>query len=168
MSSPDKPSLDELAAGEFDEIDMHTMRQLAALYTTLDPVPERLVDRVQFGITLDALEAEVAELQRSGGLVGVRADETAQAHTITFTSASVTLMITVTETSADRARVDGWVSPGAGATVQLRAGEETHEESADEDGRFVFADIPRGMAQFVVRQPAGSALPTVITPSVEF
>ena len=47
---------------------------MAQLYDTLDPVPSGLVDRIQFGITLDALHAEIAELQRSGDLVGVRAE----------------------------------------------------------------------------------------------
>jgi hypothetical protein len=32
----------------------------------------------------------------------------------------------------------------------------------------VFDDVPRGMGQFVVRQPASSSLPQVITPSIEF
>ena len=41
----------------------------------LDPVPAGLVERVQFGITLDALHAEIAELQRTADLVGVRSGE---------------------------------------------------------------------------------------------
>ena len=167
MSSADLPSLDELAAGEIDDIDAETLNRLRAMYTTLDPVPDRLVERVQFGITLDALHAEIAELQRSADLVGVRADEAVATQTITFTSASVTIMVTVSMVSAERVRLDGWVAPGAGATVQLRTVDGTQEETADEDGRFVFAEVSRGMAQFVVRQPRGIAAPAVVTPSIE-
>ena len=61
---------------------------MRAVYDALDPVPAGLVDRIQFGITLDALHAEIAELQRSGELLGVRGDSTAEAQTITFTSAT--------------------------------------------------------------------------------
>ena len=60
-------------AAEIDAEDLALLGRVARLYDTLDPVPAGLVERIQFGITLDALHAEIAELQRSGDLVGVRA-----------------------------------------------------------------------------------------------
>jgi hypothetical protein len=167
MSTPQDAELDALAAGEIDADDERALERIAAMYSALDPVPSGLVERIQFGITLDALHAEIAELSRSGDLAGVRSDE-ATAQTVTFTSASLTTMITITASSADRARIDGWVAPGAGATVQLRTLDGVREALADDNGRFVFDDVPRGMGQFVVRQPASSSLPQVITPSIEF
>jgi hypothetical protein len=163
MSSADRPTLEALAAGEIDETDVANLELLAQLYATLDPVPDGLVDRVQFGITLDALHAEIAELQRSGDLVGVRSDT---ATAVTFTSASLSIMVSVTETSADRVRIDGWIAPGAHASVDLRRKDGVSTQVADEDGRFVFEDVPRGLAQFVVRSQDEDA-PPVVTPSIE-
>ena len=62
MSAP--RNLDELAAGEIDDIDIANLHRMAQLYELLDPVPAGLVERIQFGITLDALHAEIAELHR--------------------------------------------------------------------------------------------------------
>jgi hypothetical protein len=163
---PSRPGIDELAAGELDATDLDTLRQMAQLYDTLDPVPGGLVDRIQFGITLDALHAEIAELQRSSDLVGVRSDASTQAQTVTFTSSSMTTMVTISNAGADRVRIDGWVAPGGGVTVELRIVDETRTTTADPDGRFVFDDVPRGLAQFTLRTPSAHQ-PPVVTPSIE-
>jgi hypothetical protein len=161
-----RPSLDELAAGEIDDTDVRLLQQMAQVYDTLDPVPTGLIDRIQFGITLDALHAEIAELQRSGDLAGVRSDADTDVQTVTFTSASLSTMVTITPTAADRVRIDGWVAPGDGVLVELRIVHETLTTTADTDGRFVFDDVPRGLAQFTLRAPSG-AQPPVVTPSIE-
>jgi hypothetical protein len=166
MSTPPRSSLDELAAGEIDDTDVQILARTAALFDRLDPVPVGLVDRVRFGITLDALHGELAQLQRTGGLVGVRSDGTAEAQTVTFTSASLSTMVTVTPSGQDRVRVDGWVAPGGGVTVELRIVDRTLSTTADSDGRFVFDDVPHGLGQFIVR-PTQSGQPSVITPSIE-
>jgi hypothetical protein len=57
MTTPSRPSLDELAAGEIDATDLRALNRLANMYSVLDPVPAGLVERAQFGITLDALHA---------------------------------------------------------------------------------------------------------------
>jgi hypothetical protein len=161
------PSFEQLADGPIDADDARVLGRIASLYDTLDPVPSGLVERIQFGITLDALHAEIAELQRSGDLVGVRADELTEAQTITFTSPSLTTMVTVTPMTADTVRIDGWITPGGNVTVELRTPEGTRTTTADEDGRFVLEDLPHGYAQFVIRPPEGSGQPPVVTPSIE-
>jgi hypothetical protein len=167
MTPPARPSLGELADGQLDAYDVQILARTADLFDRLDPVPTGLVDRVQFGITLDALHAEVAELQRSNDLVGVRADDVTETQTITFTSATLTTMVTITRTTADRVRIDGWLAPGEPAEVELRLVGGSQRTAADEDGRFVFEDVPRGIAAFVLRPPAGSDRQNVVTPSIE-
>jgi len=167
MSTPRRPSMDELANSPLDAEDARVLDRVATVYDTLDPVPDGLVERIQFGITLDALHAEIAELQRSGGLVGVRGDDVTEAQTITFTSASLTTMVTVTPTGSDRVRIDGWITPGADVSIELRTAEGTQTTTADEDGRFVLDDLPHGYAQFVIRPPSGSGQPPVVTPSIQ-
>jgi hypothetical protein len=165
MSAPDP--LDDLAAGELDQADEQVLLQLAGVYRQLDPVPAGLVERIQFGITLDALHAELAELQRTDLLAGVRGEDTANAQTVTFTSANLTTMVTITVLSAERVRIDGWAAPGGGVHVELRVRDDVLRTTADADGRFVFDDVPRGLAQFVVRHPAPSTLPPVMAPPIE-
>jgi hypothetical protein len=165
MSAP-HARLDELAAGTVDVEDVRTLRRLAALYDRLDPVPAGLVDRVNFGLTLDALHAEIADLQRSADLVGVRAADASEAQTVTFTSSTFTTMITITQTAPDEVRIDGWVAPAERISVELRTGVGTHRTDTDDDGRFVLTSVPRGLAQLTLR-PADPDLLTVVTPSIE-
>jgi hypothetical protein len=164
MTMPDDSSLDELAAGVIDDADARILAAVANLYSTLDPVPVNLIERIQFGITLDALHAELADLQRSHTLAGVRSDD-AGAQTVTFTSSSLTAMVTITETSADSARLDGWITPGGVAVVELRTVSSVLSTEADVDGRFVFAEVARGLVQLTIRTPGSER--AVITPSME-
>jgi hypothetical protein len=157
---------DELANGPIDDDDLRILAQVAELYDTIDPVPDGLLERIQFGITLDALHAEIAELQRDDALAGVRGDEVS-ARTVTFTSSSITTMVTITELSPGRARIDGWAAPGGGVDVELRTTDGSLRTTADADGRFVFDEVPRGLVQLTVRSPAGTSQPPVITPSIE-
>jgi hypothetical protein len=167
MGNDKRRTLDELASEPIDARDDAALRRMADAYTAADPVPEGLVDRINFGITLEALHAEIAELQRTGDLVGVRSETGSDVQTVTFTSASLTTMITITATSGDRVRIDGWITPGSGVRVKLRGVATTLEAIADEDGRFVFDDVPRGLAQFVLRSSDDDDARPVITPSIE-
>jgi hypothetical protein len=166
MTNSGRPTVDELAVGPIDELDVQNLRALAGMYSALDPVPGGLVDRVKFDLTLEALHAEIAELQRSGELAGVRSEATGDVQSVTFTSATLTTMITVTPTSADRVRIDGWIAPGGGVEVELRGRTASRRIVADADGRFVFDEVEKGLAQFVLRPPTVDARP-VVTPSIE-
>jgi hypothetical protein len=165
MPSQPRRTIDQLAAEPIDAEDVRVLDRVATMHESLDPVPAGLVERIQFGITLDALHAEIAELQRSTELVGVRSEDVTEVQTVTFTSQSLTAMVTITPISGDRARVDGWVAPGADVSVELRLVDGSRHTVADADGRFVFDDIPRGFAQFVIR-PTPDGTP-VVTPSIQ-
>ena len=154
-----------LAAQPMDDDDEILLRQVAAMYDELDPLPDGLVDRLQFAMTLDALHAEIARIERMDDLVGARSEGVSEVQTVTFSTSNTTTTVSITPAGADRVRIDGWAAEGAGWLVELRTDAERFTTHADEDGRFVFESVPRGLAQFVLRQPDGSA-PPVVTPSL--
>jgi hypothetical protein len=157
----------QLAGGAVDDTDVQILQRAAELYEQADPVPPGLVERIQFGITLDALHAEIAELQRTAELTGVRSAGAADTQSITFTSTSLTTMVTITVLSADRVRIDGWLAPVGEVSVELRTRDRTLSVTSDADGRFVFESVPRGLAQFVMHPRAGENGPGVVTPTIE-
>lgn len=157
--------LDSLAAESIDDQDVAVLRAIATMYSAEDPVPPGLIERLQFEITLEALDAEIASLQRLDVLAGARGTSD-EVQTVTFTSTNLTTMVTISPSSLDRVRIDGWAAPGGGVSVELRVGDAQLRAVADADGRFVFEDVPRGLAQFVLRNPAGAAT-AVVTPALE-
>ncbi|GAA1839083.1 hypothetical protein ACFFOM_06835 [Microlunatus capsulatus] len=171
MSTPDPRDddarLDALAAEPLDADDAAVLGAIRALLEEHDPVPEGLVDRIEFELTLDALQAEVATLTQVD-LVGSGARSSTEAvRTITFTSESVTTMVTLTPQEAGSVRVDGWAAPGAGVRVEVLHAGGSQATTADEDGRFVFERVPVGLAKFVLHVPAGDGEATVLSPAVE-
>lgn len=161
------PDIEALAAAPLDDADAAILQKAAQLFAQLDPMPDGLVERIRFGLTLDALHAEIAQLQRSGALAGVRSDAATDVQTVTFTSATLTTMVTITPLGGDRVRIDGWVAPGGGVAVELRAVDEVRHVVADADGRFVFPDVRSGFAQFVLRPPGAAPDRPIITPSLD-
>lgn len=168
MNISETPAWESLANGPLDGQDAKILNLVGRLYQAIDPVPTDLVDRLQFAMTLDALHIEVAQLQLvSDEAMAARGGELNSAvKTMTFSSDSLTTMVTISEAGPDRVRIDGWVAPGAGAQVELHQGSSSRELSADSDGRFVFDDVPHGLTRFVVRS-VEAARPPVITPAVE-
>ena len=144
--------------GQIDAADERILAQLATLYDTIDPVPFGLLDRIDFALAVAELEADIAELTR-GELAGVRGEET---DSVTFTSGSLSLMVT-TVVSARHVRVDGWVT-SPGAEIDVVGEGVTRTVAADDSGRFAVEDVPRGRAHFVVRR---EGYRPVITPSIE-
>lgn len=84
-------------------LDPRLIDDIAGQYAEIDPVPDGLVDRVNFALTLDALHAEVAELQQLPlAALAARGDQTGEVTTLTFTSDSMTLLVTVRPAGPDR------------------------------------------------------------------
>ena len=162
----DDPRLDALAAEPLDGADLALLVALRALYDEHDPVPDDLVGRIEFELTLDALQTEAAVLTQLDLVGSGSRSGPEQARTITFTSDSLTTMITVTPQQPGTVRVDGWAAPGAGARVELVLTDGRRETTADEDGRFVFDALPTGLAKFALHLP-GAAGVTVVSPSIE-
>lgn len=146
----------------FDENDAATLRELRATVDRLDPCPEGLAERVKFALTVQALHAEVAELTRDRGALTRGPDEDPdQVRTMTFSTDSVSIMITVTEEGPELVRMDGWLSCER-ADVDLVGGEGPDQRVSVTDGRFVLTGIPTGSARLVVHPDQGR---TVLTPT---
>jgi hypothetical protein len=169
MNSYQRPDWESLASEPLDSRDGIVMQRMAALYDSIDPVPDDLVDRLLFGISLDAMHAELAELQAIpvGAFAARGNEQTSEVKTLTFTSDSLTTMVTISPAGPDRVRIDGWCAPGGEVLVELRQGAVSQHTEADADGRFVFEEVPHGMTRFVVRAPEPGTHPPVVTPAVE-
>jgi hypothetical protein len=157
-----------LALEPLDGADADILDRVARLYSELDPVPDDLVERLQFAISLNALEVELAVLQLSSGeQLAARAEPTSAVKTLTFTSDSLTTTVNISPDGPDRLRIDGWIAPATAAVVELYQGAECWEVSADGDGRFVFADVQHGLTRFLIRAGSDVAPLPVATPAVE-
>ncbi len=168
MSAFGVPPGDSTADLPLDAYDDLIMSRIAALYQAIDPVPEELTERLQFAITLDALSMELAELERLPETAAARSSaHSSEVRTLTFTSDSLTTMVAMSPDGPDRLRIDGWVAPCAGVSVELRQGLLCRHATADPDGRFVFEDVAHGLTRFVVRAPEPASHPPVATPAVE-
>lgn len=158
-----------LAAEQLGDDDEALLAALRACYEDADPVPDGLVERIQFEITLDALHAELAtltSLDLAGS--GARSASTESIRTVTFTAESVTTMVTISPQTDGTVRVDGWVAPGAGLLVEVLLTDGARRTHTDEDGRFVLEDLPAGLAKFALHTTEADGSPhTVVSPTIE-
>ncbi|WP_298747489.1 hypothetical protein [uncultured Serinicoccus sp.] len=149
-------------AQPWDEGDVAVLTELRETVTRLDPCPAGLTERIAFALTVRALHAEVAELTRAPlALTRADDDEPDQATTVTFSTDSVSIMVTVTAERDGTARVDGWLTCDV-EEIELARPDGRSEQVPVHDGRFVLASVSCGPAYLVVRPPGGR---TVITPT---
>ena len=154
-----------------DERDLEILGSLVDIYDRLDPMPEMLPDVVLFGLQIADLDAEMARLVDSelslSGAAGTRSVE--HAKRVTFTSDSLTVMISVEHSSDHGLRLDGWAAPGGNLRAELRTDGSVLTTQCDETGRFVFESVPAGSVQLVLHPTADSdpavRLP-VVTPAL--
>lgn len=138
------------------------MAKVAYLVDELDPVPAGLIERAQFAIDIDEIEIEAARWQEVRPLAGVRGGAPG---TITFFVGDLTVMVNVTRTG-ERQRIDGWLVPAGEHGVEVRVADHGSTQTvADEGGRFVLTEVPRGTTQILVRMNADQPR-TVVTPTV--
>jgi hypothetical protein len=151
-----------------DAEDHTILAELRAAYDIVDPPPADLNERAGFAIRLADLDFEVARLYELSGVgANARAEETTR--TATFESDSLTIMITISGAGDGRRRVEGWLAPAEALEVELRVGGSAHDRSfrapSGDTGRFLFDDVPSGLAQFLVHrnaqgQPGSTAVVT--------
>jgi hypothetical protein len=138
------------------------MAKVARLVDELDPPPPGLIERAQFAIAIDDIDVEAARWADDRPLAGVRGGAPG---TITFFVGDLTVMVNVTRTG-ERQRIDGWLVPAGEHGVEVRVADHgSTETTADEGGRFVLTEVPRGTTQILVRMKAERPR-TVVTPTV--
>lgn len=167
MTHPD--DLERLATAELDATDVQILRELRELWDAVDPPPPRLTERVQFAMTVAALEAEVARIVQEGAddlAEAVRSDYE-QVSTVTFASESVSAMIDIERDREHGTRaVHGWVSESE-TEVELRERHRCRRVLVDATGRFTFEQVEPGLVHFVFRATGGRDERPVITPAIE-
>lgn len=150
-----------------DEADWAILAGIRDMFRAADPMPADLPERIRFALAVRDLEFEMARLSAEGDLL-LTARGAEESRTITFDSDSMTIMIRIDMNSDGTVRVDGWLAPPRGRTIDLRTVTGSLTAVADDRGRFVFDGVPRGSTQLVVRAASGLPEPAlaVVTPTL--
>jgi hypothetical protein len=165
VKSPDDP-----AGQQMDDLDFEILDGIRALFERADPMPADLPERVTSSLAMRGLEREIARLvsEEDPRLVGARGAE--QSRTVTFDSASLSIIVRIEENKNGSVRIDGWLAPPQPREIEMQTSGGTLSVSSDEQGRFAFAEVPRGSARLVVMRAAareqGSGGPSVVIPAL--
>lgn len=153
---------------EMSREDSLILQKIDELHQDLDPPPVDLAEKVLFGFDLELnLEAEIAELAEEPVLAGHRGSS----GSITFSSDSLTVMVSPRTTQDNQVRVDGWIAPEGEYQVGIRLDSGEQETLSNSDGRFAVEHLsPGDLVQFVVRRAKvprkDGGAEVVITPAV--
>jgi hypothetical protein len=155
---------------QLDDFDFAILDGIQAIFEQVDPMPADLPERVRFALALRGLETEVARLVTEEDRRLAAARGTEQSRTVTFDSASLSIIIRIEENKNGSVRIDGWLAPPQRRDIELETSAETHRAASDDAGRFAFGQVPRGAARLVVvgaaeRDQRGGG-PTVVTPAL--
>lgn len=157
------------ADGPFDSLDEQILNQIRDAYAAADPMPPDLPERIKFSLALRELEVEVARLAALDSEPALASRGEEQSRTVTFDSDSLTIMIRIDPNGDGTVRVDGWLAPPQRREIEMKTESSPLTVLTDEQGRFAFANVPRGTAQLVVRSaqdgPDGSSR-SVVTPAL--
>ena len=117
----------DIAAQPLDDFDSTILDTIAEVFRAADPVPAGLAEDIKFALTVQAMHAEVAELQRVGAESALARSEYTQTQTLTFSAEALSVMVTMSPIDADEVRVDGWVTGhDSPVRVEIRAGDADH------------------------------------------
>ena len=167
MSGINEYDLDVLAGEPLDADDLRALAAVRAIFQASDPVPPDLAERSKFAMTVQALEAEVAEIMMTtADMAGVRSAVYDRAATITFSSDHISAMISIEVIDGSTARLSGWVTNGP-TSVELRERSRTQTTETDAEGRFSFARVERGLVHLLLRRLDLPDNRPVITPAIE-
>ena len=165
MKSPD-----DAQDQPMDDLDFEILDGIRALFERLDPMPPELPERVRFSLAMRGLESEVARqvTEEDPRLVGARG--AGESRTVTFDSASLSIVIRIEENKNGSVRIDGWLAPPQPRDIEMQTSAETLSVASDEQGRFAFDEVPAGTARLVVVGAAargqGNGGPSVVTPTL--
>jgi hypothetical protein len=151
-----------------DDPDRALTQRLRHMWEVVDPPAGDLADRMVFVLQLEDLEVEVLRLQEMLEPAGARGHESAA--TVTFTSDSLSVMVTLSGSAPGTRRIDGYIVPAAALRVELRAPHCCQHTLAGDTGRFAFPDAPTGLLQLVFHPTDGAAVHLgrpVVTPAVQ-
>lgn len=153
-----------------DAQDLSNLQAVRDLFAHADPMPADLTERMKFAISVQALHAEVAELIDTALLPtrGSPGGAPTETESVTFTAASVSLMVTVTtDPQTGLVTIDGYVTAPA-VRIEAVTADETRSVNADANGRFVLHHLDHGPVHFViVTEPDNPAVRPVITPTIQ-
>jgi hypothetical protein len=135
--------------GPLDDTDLTILDEVAEAYSSADPMPDGLIDRIRFAVALEEVNAEVLQLIEESELTTSARGE--RGRIFTFSSAILTVMIRVIGITDDTVRIDGWLAPPAAHRITLRSPQARVERTADDEGRFVFEQTSGGLAQLIVK-----------------
>lgn len=155
-----------LAAEPIDAVDDLVLAELRETHIHLDPMPGDLLDRIKFAMSVASLEAQVAEIVSGSTLASVRGADYDRADTVTFARDGLSVMVTIEHGESTLADVIGWVSEND-VEVELRERGRTRTTTTDDEGRFSFVGVERGLASFVLRRRSAPDAPPIITPAIE-
>lgn len=167
MTSPD--DADDASGEQMDDVDFAIIDGIRAIFGQADPMPADLPERIKFSLAMRGLDTEVARLvaEEDPRLVAARGTE--QSRTVTFDSASLTIMIRIDANKNGTVRIDGWLAPPQRREIEMQSSTETPSVASDEQGRFAFVDVPQGTARLVVRaaeHDQGGEGSSVVTPAI--
>src|SRR6204780_461910 len=98
-------------------------------------MPAGLPERVRFSLAMPGLESELARPvpEEDPRLVGARGTE--QSRTVTFDSASLSIIVRIEENKNGSVRIDGWLAPPQPREIEMQTSGGTLSVSSDERGR---------------------------------
>ncbi|WP_024286946.1 hypothetical protein [Cellulomonas sp. KRMCY2] len=153
--------------------DHAVLADLARLVSAADPVPDGLVERSLFALTLEGLHAELMELRRvETPALALRGESdwtgtaSVETRTITFSTDSVTVLISLSAGPGGGVRIDGWSAPATTFVVELYRPDGCVGTRSDADGRFSLPDVAPGPASLVLRRLDGEGH-AVSTPVID-
>ena len=157
------------AGGLLDDVDLGLLAAIREIFEMADPMPAALPERVRFSLALRDLEIEMAWLAADEDQLAVAVRGAEQNRMVTFDSDSLTIMIRIEANKDGTAHVDGWLAPAQRREIEMKTTADSLRAGSDEQGRFAFARVPRGIAQLVVgpaEHRPGRAARSVVTPAL--
>ncbi|MFT4259679.1 hypothetical protein [Microbacterium sp.] len=148
-----------------DHEDAELFARLRSLWTDVDPMPASLIDRMIAAVATDSLSEEYALLTLIDQPLGAVRAET-DALTLQFSDGTTSILLHVTTSANGNRRIDGWVDT-ATTEIVLAQGDSIRSTVPSETGRFIFDDVPQGLARVRLTAQDADSERTVVTPQFE-